>query len=168
MTYNNTLLGPTPFDAFMFIPFHRWDNRRPPRDSNGAFSKNVIAESFKEVLEAGLPVEDTPIKKGGIFLIGLALLDEPQHEFMRDSHMTEYLAAALKDARLKDAKVMIRLLIGSHDQDQLRDKFLDDPGKVHDDRLQRFRDIFWPDGTNPAVQHDDVTLLIGYYNPSLV
>ncbi|KAK3312683.1 hypothetical protein B0H66DRAFT_378894 [Apodospora peruviana] len=167
LTSNNTLLGPAPFDAFMLIPFHRWEDRRPPKE-NGAFSKNVIAESFKEVLDAGLPAEGTSIKKGEVFLIDLALLDEPHHNFMRDSHMTDYLAVALKEKRLEEAKVVIRLLIGSHDQGQLRDKFLDDTGKEHDGRLEGFRNIFWPDGKNPAVKHGDVTLLIGYYNPSLI
>ncbi|KAK0745821.1 hypothetical protein B0T18DRAFT_390378 [Schizothecium vesticola] len=57
LTSNNTLLGTAGFDAFMFIPFHRWGSRRPPRDDNSAPSKNVIAESFKEVLDAGLPSE---------------------------------------------------------------------------------------------------------------
>ncbi|KAK1750172.1 hypothetical protein QBC47DRAFT_407403 [Echria macrotheca] len=169
LTSNNTLLGsaPSPFDAFMLIPFQRWDNRLPPPENETDAPRNVIAESFKEVLEASLPAGGTPIEKNKIFLIDLALLDEPQDEFMRRSHMTEYLAATLKNDALKNAKVVIRFLVGSHFQDQLRDKFLDNTGQPHDDRLAEFKKIFWPGGKN-ALEHPDVTLLIGYYNPSLI
>jgi len=137
-----------PFDIFMFIPFNRWsqvDNKK----------KNVIADSFKEVIDAGLSGDI-----GKLCLIDIALLDEPKVDFMHQTGMIEYLAEALQRPKVKDVKTVIRLLVGSSNPSQRRDNFRSDG------RLKIFQDIFWPNGKN-LITHSDATLIVGYYNPTL-
>ncbi|KAK1833511.1 hypothetical protein QBC39DRAFT_401416 [Podospora conica] len=158
VTYNSQLpkQANTPddkFDLFMFMPFNRWDQEHDR-------TKNVLGDSFKEVVDAGLPggpVDD-------IVLIDLALLNEPSSDFMHETRLIHHLADKLKGDYIKDAKVIIRLLVGCSDQGQRRDNF--HPPLNGDWRLGVYERVFWQDGKN-IIDHKDATLLLGYYNPTL-
>jgi len=157
VTYNSQLPKQpnTPddkFNLFMLIPFNRWEQEHDT-------SKNVIADSFKEVLNVGLAGNDQKT-----VLIDIALLDEPTPEFMHEKRLIHHLADKLKEDDVKDKKVIIRFLVGCHLQDQWRDNF--QTRADGDGRLDVFERLFWQGGKN-IINHVDATLLLGYYNPTL-
>ncbi|KAK4212694.1 hypothetical protein QBC37DRAFT_401245 [Rhypophila decipiens] len=152
-----------PFNIFMFIPFGRWSHEADKLEAK----RSVIADSFKEVLDVGL-AGDIADK---VCLIDLALLNEPEDAFMHENaagagSMITHLIDALNLPKVREAKVVVRLLVGSADQEQRRANFLS--GQNDWNRLARYKALFWGNNGQSLTNHPDATLLIGYYNPTLV